>query len=969
MRTVSALVLAVVLVAVAGGAVAQEAPKGPQAKPTDLFQQFRTLKDEGRLDLAAAYLQSFVDSNPTDQDFLDLERRFGSTVFQSLRNVPKWSDDPKTEKQARANIEEINKRARAATEKLLNNPARIAKFIRNLGASYEERVFAELELRKAGDFPVPLMVAELRNNPDPPLAAGIIGAVTKMEGPAMAGWIAALDGLPPDQQYGVLSAIAARPDVLSLLNFAQTNATPYLWKLAGDPTNAALQKFALGLLDKIYSGTAEKRAPEAELTNFARAFYDHKARYAATKTNPDGSPAEVPVWVWDAKENKLVKTLNVPVGQADEYYGLRYARWALDRKPDYEPAQSLILALAAERAIERGKFGELSKTDPAVYQLLADAPSTVLNDLLDRGLNEKRTSLILAALQVLGDRADRNAATPKPGPAPRTSLFVKALNYSDPRVQLAAANALLRSPVPIDPAVRGRVVEVLKRAAATDPGVPGSAKGQAILADPNKFRSDNVAALLRSLGYDVEVVTTGRDLWKRIARSSDFDLIVIDHHIVNPELTEVVSHLSADANATRRPTLVIASADTPAPPSLDTLLLRLALLIAATESEPTGMPDPYVPDIRTDPAKIAADRASIQTRRDNVFRSVAATRKDRLMRVLATIGLELTDAQKFYLNLRVEQITYAVLGAEYPLTTASSPETFQHLADIKKQLVAQPPVKDYIRRVGLTDLATRIERLELDVMRVPEVRARYEIMRDRIDVEDLGLNMPSTRDPAAEARTVRLLRGYPQVRIIPEPYIRQGLQQDILSAYQSAADAPRDPAEKRAAAKVAVGWLTKMATGEITGFDIKPAEADLRAALRVDELADLAIDAVSRFGTAEAQQDLLTLALTSGRPLPTRTKAADAVILHIQTNGKLIPKSLIDPLVGLANTEADGSLRAKFLILKGLLAPSPSYVNELKNFSPPLVPPPPPMPKVADPKPGDMPPKDPPPGKNGDEKK
>ena len=187
--------------------------------------------------------------------------------------------------------------------------------------------------------------------------------------------------------------------------------------------------------------------------------------------------------------------------------------------------------------MERGKFGDLARTDATVYRMLADAPAGVLNDLLDRAYAEKRTALVLALVQALGDRADRAAAASAPN---RPSRFERGLDYPDPRVQFAAANALLRSPVPIDGRVRGRVLDVLKRAAAADPGVPGGAKGQALLADPDRRRSQDTAVMLRQIGYDVEVFGTGRDLLRRVARASDFDLVVIDRHVPNPELRDLV---------------------------------------------------------------------------------------------------------------------------------------------------------------------------------------------------------------------------------------------------------------------------------------------------------------------------------------------------------------------------------------------------------------------------------------------
>ena len=83
-------------------------------------------------------------------------------------------------------------------------------------------------------------------------------------------------------------------------------------------------------------------------------------------------------------------------------------------------------------------------------------------------------------------------------------------------------------------------------------------------------------------------------------------------------------------------------------------------------------------------------------------------------------------------------------------------------------------------------------------------------------------------------------------------------------------------------------------------------------------------------------------------------KAADATIRHIQLNGKLIPKSLIEPLAEQARTEPDAALRGKLLTLKGMLDyKQGAFVNDLKNFNPPLIPPPPEPapPKKPEPKP------------------
>lgn len=833
---------AAALLAAPPAAPAQEVAKGPAVPPSELFAQVQARIAEGKFDLAALFLRSFVEGNPTDEVLVGIEadprNQFGTTVFRRLRNVPKWSDDPKVDAQAKADVETLLKRANEATAKLLLNPVRVNRFIRNLGETPEERDFAEVELRRTGDYAVPFMVDALRNKLSPGITSGILRAITVQDAPSVAAWVAALDGLDAEARYGVLSNLVARRDALALTGMAQTDFTPALWRAAGNPDNSAtIRQFALSTLEKLGRGT-DRKDPAAELVALARPFANRTAKFLPAPTGPDGAPAAVPVWTWNEADRRVVKQDGVPPAQADEYFGLRYARWALELRPDFEPAQAVILAIAADKAMERGRFADLAKTDPAVYRLLADAPAVVLTDLLDRALVEKRTGLVLATTQVLGDRAERGPATANPG---KPSLYERGLDYPDARVQLAAANALLRSPVPADPKLRPRVVEVLRRAAATDPAVPGTSKGQVLLADPDRRRADITAAYLRALGLTVELFPNSRELLRRATRATDFDLIVLDRHVGGPEVRDLIAQLRASRTTARTPVMVVASADRPIPPSFDQLLLRFAELIAATDFDPVGMPAPYVPDPRKAEETREADRVAVQNQRDGVFRSAAAARLERLRKVLETTGLELTDAQRQQVRLRGERVTYAVLGAEFPLTPESSPQTVRYVAELDRQIIGQPSVPDYTREVGINQLMRLIDRLELDVAKTPTVQARYDAFRGRVDAASLGLVVRPPRDFPTEERLTRLLRDLPGVYLIPEPYSRVWLDAALGAVFADPADRPRDPAEKRAAARLALGWLSRMLTGEVPGYDAKPAAPELIAALRSEDLADVAI--------------------------------------------------------------------------------------------------------------------------------
>ena len=73
------------------------------------------------------------------------------------------------------------------------------------------------------------------------------------------------------------------------------------------------------------------------------------------------------VWRWDDKAKQLVKGLpgrpSVTPSQAEEYYGLHFARQALDIDPAYARAQQVLLSLVLEKAAE-GPAARTSRCRP-----------------------------------------------------------------------------------------------------------------------------------------------------------------------------------------------------------------------------------------------------------------------------------------------------------------------------------------------------------------------------------------------------------------------------------------------------------------------------------------------------------------------------------------------------------------------------------------------------------------------------
>lgn len=900
--------------------------------PVESYRIARELITEGNFDLAAEQLKAFAALKPTDADFLAIQEQYGPTVFERLRLIPVWSDNAQAQADAVKVVDALIAQSREAAAKVHRDPARITRFVRNLGGAREERMYAEDQLRKAGSAVVPVMVNSLITTDDTNLRTGIFGAIRRLGIETVPGFLASVEGLPDELKANLLDALTSRPDLLTQATYAETTPLPWLWYYASSPTGQTpfVRNAATEILRRLV-GTAVKSTASEELVTLARPFVDRTARFAEFDKIPD----KVQVWHWDAQA-RTVKPTDTTKALAEEYYGLRNLRWAIEREPANTAARELFISLAAERSVERNRFGVISRNDPSVYQLLAATPTDMLTRLLDSAIAEKRTAVAFALTQALADRADPTTARPTEialadGRTIRKEpVLSRALDYPDPRVQLAAAVGLLRVPGLPTHNRQARVVEVLRRAISADSPAPGTSDvGRALIADPSDFRAEKLAGYLRELGYTAERTSTGRALLRRVAASSDFDVIIVDNHIGGVELSDTISQLRANANVGGRPIMVVASSDQPRPVPFEYQLARLAALIAVTETAEITVPPPFAFDPKKPPiVDLEQTRADIRRTRDNELRTLYDLRLARLNRLVESVSFPIPLKLKQRLDLRLPQLTYAMLAAEYPVSMESAPNTYQALLSLTDRIRKQPELTLSTERVPTESLARMIEQLNLSLD--PARQKKLDVIRSRVSPKGLVLPDDSSRDVVLEDRLSRLYTAQHNIFVVPESFTSEGFHEDLATAIQDPARMPRDPAEKRAATAIALDWLNRIALGEIPGYDARPAEAAIRHLMTDPELGQTAIDAVATFPTATAQQDLVSTAIAGMLPVPQRTRAADRAIVHIQKNGKLIPANQLQALDAAAQAETDGVLKGKLLVIHGLIG---GTVNDL----PPLI--------------------------------
>ncbi len=952
----------VVLVAAVPPAFAQDPP--PKT-PVDVFKEARDLISSGNYELAAEALEKFLatlpqDTAKADTQLLDVETKFGAASYLRLRNVLKWSDNKAENDKAKATVEAVIKRHQEASKRTFANPGRLANLVQRLGSFREERQYAEGQLKLAGVAALPEMLKTFRATNKPELQAAIVALLPKMPIETVPAQVAALDGLSDAERVLVLGALTSRDrdvgDILALVKTPETDILPFLWYHASAPADgkSLLRDKAVATLEQLFGPAAAKTKAEDALTALAEPLAAGKATYRVQ--DPMDAPGGlVRVWTYDSTALQLISQ-DVPRPVADEYYALKYLRWALVRNPAHGPAQRLFTAFATERAVVRAKFGDLSKSEPAVYQILAAAPAPLLTDLLETALADKRTALVLGLLQALGDRAHKDAATAPAAPAAADSAspFVRALSYDDPRVQFAAAVALVRQPGPPTHGKTARVVEILRQALGADADGSGAGTlGRALIADTNPVRGEGLAQMFRAAGFAAERFASGRQLVARLSKASDYDLIVVDRHVADPLLADTLTQVIADTNAARRPVFVVASSDKPRSLPLEILLLRLANVVAATDDgviqAATGfegskalqivIPPPYAfnpdkPDKDRDEAKrnnvLVRDRGMIGPSDADRTESMKAgfpqppsnslfnLRLARLKRLVEAADLPTNPDLADRLALRLPQLVLAGLAAEFEATPDTAPRTLERVEQATRNLLARRELAP--AAADIPDLGNLLRLLEqLDAKLSVDQKEKLRRIQDRVVPSRLALPLDYNRDADVEGKLAAQVKRLKSVRVLPEPFAPEYLKADIEQAIQNPAQKPRDPAERLDSAKVAADLLRRMALGELPGYDIRPAEAELRAALRNDATADPAIDAVARIGTKASQEDLVTLALSAARPLSLRAKSADAAIRHVQAFGKLAEGALAGQLALMAPTEPDLSLRGKLGVLAQLL--------------------------------------------------
>ncbi len=520
-------------------------------RPEKAMEFWAAMKFEmelGKFDLAALHLKLMLAKDPpeeTDKDLVRIENAEGLSAFLRLRDVKKWSDHPPFQKEAVESVDLLIDRLSAALEKHLSDPERIRKFIKQLDAPLvEERAFAFQELKRTKERCVPYLVESLRNNFGRSLAFRIFDTMLKLDSETVPAYLEVLkaadesDAKDTDVRLLLLDLVKRRGD---------QRAVPYLWHLSASKQYPVAVRARARETLAVLTRTDETMLPPAKevLVDLADKYYRHQIRFAP------GQP--IRVWPWNGKEISTKPVVFSPL-QAEEFFGARYARQALDLDPTYKPAQSILLSLLLERMYLGELDQSLTKPMPAKLQnLLATIDSELVMSVLEKALDDHQPAVALPLIQALGERGETRAARLNSGGAPRG--LVRALYDTDRRVQFAAALAMLRLPGTPVPVAGSRVVEVCSRFVAS------SDQPKALALFVPEAQKVTLRKELKAAGLNTVVSDSLKEAFDQLRVSADFDAIFLYHAVAGKELPFALAQLRADPDQGGLPIFVIVEGD------------------------------------------------------------------------------------------------------------------------------------------------------------------------------------------------------------------------------------------------------------------------------------------------------------------------------------------------------------------------------------------------------------------------
>jgi CheY-like chemotaxis protein len=185
-----------------------------------------------------------------------------------------------------------------------------------------------------------------------------------------------------------------------------------------------------------------------------------------------------------------------------------------------------------------------------------------------------------------------------------------------------------------------------------------------------------------------------------------------------------------------------------------------------------------------------------------------------------------------------------------------------------------------------------------------------------------------------ETRLERIVRPYQNVWVMAwtiDPIaLRAAIQQHLTEAQGP----PLNPEERRSIALGAMGWLARISTRQVPGYEILPAQDAILRALHREDLVRMAIDATAGLPGRRVQHELVVTVLQNARP-DVQAAAATQLARHIEEHRSALSPDEVRGLTELFAVAKDPGLKSALALVLGSLHPDARVTGQrLESYRP-----------------------------------
>ncbi len=498
----------------------------PPQTVSGLARLVNTFIDLNEAPYAAASLKKLLDMQLDEDKLVALYRELGSAFFLKISRNDVLSPWGKP----------LSEAAIGAFERRVRDPERIAAHIEQLANPAKAvRATAIRELQLGHAVAVSALVAALADDSKTDYHRGVQEALVVLG----------------SESFEPLSSLAATAgdsikvravETLARLDHPDTvlyALAPAFSPQASAEVRAATRR-AVPQLEQLTSGQAA-----GKLYLAAREFVSGQRKL---DSDAEGRSA---ILRWDADNAQLVVDL-LPTRIAALQQASRFADQARQIMSESAEIRKFYWSTRIQAAATQfGIDQPWPESEAATIASLREAGELGLNELLQSALADDRADLAVVALRLLGEvgsaeslhRLDAN-----------TSLVMQAVRHRNRRIRFAALQTLAvwqpRDAFPGD----SFVVETVRSLISTQ-GVP-----RALVVDPRPVTAQNRVGVLMQLGVDVQIAPDARTAMQMLAKSADYELLVVDMLVAAPSSGLFLNALRRDNRTAHIPLAIVADA-------------------------------------------------------------------------------------------------------------------------------------------------------------------------------------------------------------------------------------------------------------------------------------------------------------------------------------------------------------------------------------------------------------------------